>query len=70
MTPDLKLSYDHGVTGLHRDCSHFFQHVFMASDLVCAQYLDRYYLHRQKLMLKYCSISMQVPCIDNPIHLA
>ena len=68
ITPDLELRSNHGVTGLHRDFSHVFQHVFMASDLVGAQYLDRYKFNRRKLLLKYCSTSIHVPRIDNPIQ--
>ena len=53
ISPDLKLRSNHGVMGLHRDFSRVFEHVFMASDLLCAPYLDRYKLKRRKLMLKY-----------------
>ena len=70
ITPDLKLRNTHGVTGLHRDFIYVFWHVFMASDLVCAQYLGRYKLNHQKLMLKYWSTSVQILCIDNSTQLA
>ena len=54
MTPELKLRNNHGVTGLHRDLYQVFQHVFMASDLVSGQYLDRYKSNQPKLISKYC----------------
>ena len=54
ITPELKLRNNHGVTGLHRDCYHVFQHVVMASDLTSGPYLDRCKLNRQKLISMYC----------------